>query len=200
MRYFVYLLIFLVFITYSCTTKENVVQNSVESTDELTITKENHNQTVESNKLTQNIIIPYSIEELNKLPSSWQIITDDSIYLIEDRGTRPPPRNVVVKNIENGEIIFFGLYYNSINLNGYIIEIVKHYGEYYAGKWSINKNLDDTELNFGKIFLEESKPPDEWVQIADLAQGNGLGLLIIFEYNFEKRESRIIGGKYYRTM
>jgi hypothetical protein len=154
----------------------------------------------EINNLTSKIIIPFSIEELNALPSLWQIKTEDSKYLIEDRGTAPPPRFVVVKNLENEEIIFFGTYFQNINLREYTIEIVKNYGTYYAGKWSINKNLVDNEIDFGKVFLKENEPPLEWVEIADLAKGNGLGLLIIFEYNFVSEESKIIGGKYYRTM
>jgi hypothetical protein len=154
----------------------------------------------EINNLTSKIIIPFSIEELNALPSLWQIKTEDSKYLIEDRGTAPPPRFVIVKNLENEEIIFFGTYFQNINLREYTIEIVKNYGTYYAGKWSINKNLVDNEIDFGKVFLKENEPPLEWVEIADLAQGNGLGLLIIFEYNFKTKESKIIGGKYYRTM
>ena len=152
------------------------------------------------NSLTSKIIIPFSIEELEALPSLWQIKTDDSKYLIEDRGTAPPPRFVVVKNLENSEIIFFGSYFQNINLRGYTIEIVKNYGTYYAGKWSINKNLDDNEIEFGETFLKENEPPLEWVEIADLAKGNGLGLLIIFEYNFETKESKIIGAEYRRTM
>jgi len=153
------------------------------------------------NNITPEIIIPFSIEELNALPSLWRIKTEDSKYLIEDRGTVPPPRFVVVKNIENREIIFFGTYYQNINLREYTIEIVKNYGTYYAGEWTINKNIiDKEEINFGKAFLRENELPLEWVEIADLAHGNGIGLLIIFEYNFQTKESKIIGGKYYKTM
>ena len=177
MKYFVYSII-LIFFTYSCTGKENTEQNNIDT----------------------NIDIPYSLEELNKLPSLWQIITEDARFLIEDRGTRPPPRYVVVKNLENGEIIFFGNYYEKINLHGYTIEIDKHYGEYYAGKWSVSKKLDDIELNFGKNFLEENEPPEELVRIADLAQGNGLALSLTYEYNFVTKEKKIIEGRYYRTM
>jgi len=48
--------------------------------------------------------------------------------------------------------------------------------------------------------LNENEPPLEWVEIADLAKGNSLGLLIIFEYNFKTKESKIVGGKYYKTI
>jgi len=155
--------------------------------------------TVISN-LNPKIIVPFSIEELNALPSLWQIETEDSKYLIEDRGTTPPPRFVVVKNLENKEIIFFATYFQNINLREYTIEIVKNYGTYYAGEWSINKNLANNEIDFGKTFLNENEPPLEWVEIADLAKGNSLGLLIIFEYNFKTKESKIVGGKYYKTI
>ncbi|MDR0475321.1 MAG: SH3 domain-containing protein [Treponema sp.] len=144
--------------------------------------------------------IPYSFEELDMLPSLWQIISDDNKYVIEDRGTSSPPRNVIVKNRNTGELVFFGNYYNNINLQGNSIETVIQYGEYYAGKWSINKNLDEAELVFAKTFLEVNKPPEELIQTADLAKGNGLGVLIIIEYNFETKEKKIIRGDYYRTM
>jgi hypothetical protein len=164
----------------------------------------NEEELIEKNKETEkinaNVILPFSIEFLNLLPSLWQIITDDSRYLIEDRGTRPPPRYVIVKNLENEEIIFFGDYFENINSQGYAIEIIKHYGNYYAGKWSISNNLGNDELDFGQAFLKENEPPQEWVQVADLAKGNGLALVIVFEYNFVTKESKIIGGKYYQTM
>jgi hypothetical protein len=141
-----------------------------------------------------------STVELNMGFSMWQLITDDSKYSIQDYGTRPPPRNVIVRNLEDGEIIFSGEYYQNINLQGHTIEIVKFYGEYYGGEWSINPNLNEAEIIFAKTFLEINTPPEELVQIADLAKGNGLGLLIILEYNFETKESKMIGGKYIGTM
>jgi hypothetical protein len=112
--------------------------------------------------------------EIEIRPSLWQTMTYDSKYLIEDRGTVPPPRNVIVIDIRNNEIIFSGMYYQDINLRGHTIEIVKFYGEYYAGKWSINRNLEEEEMNFAKYFLETNQPPEELVRIADLAQGNGI--------------------------
>jgi hypothetical protein len=147
-----------------------------------------------------NIYAQNTKEEIDSSPSLWQVMTDDSKYLIQDRGTRPPPRNVIVVDIENCEIIFSGMYYEELNLRGHTIEIVKFYGEYYAGKWSINRNLDEVEKNFAEFFMKTNKPPEELVRIADLANGNGMGLLIMFEFNIETKESKIIGGKYYRTM
>jgi len=200
MKIFVFFLIF-VFIVFSCRNKENIAQNNSENINKSTAIEEEFiAKNTEINNLTSKIINPFSIEELNALPSLWQIKTKDSKYLIEDRGTAPPPRFVVVKDLENGEIIFFGTYFQNINLREYTIEIVKNYGTYYAGKWSINENLVDNEIDFGKIFLKENEPPLEWVETADLAKGNGFGLLIIFEYNFKTKENKIIGGKYYTTM
>jgi hypothetical protein len=150
--------------------------------------------------ISNNIYAQNSETEINLGPSSWQIMTYDSKYLIQDYGTRPPPRTVVVRNLETDEIIFSGIYYENINLQGHTIEIVKFYGEYYGGTWAINNNLDEEEHNFAKHFLETHEPPEELVETADSAGGNGMGLLILFEYNIETGESRIIGGKYIGTM
>ena len=132
--------------------------------------------------------------------SLWQITTDDSKYLIQDYGTRPAPRNVMVTNLETGKTVFSGNYYEDINLQGNTIEIIKSYGEYYAGKWAINNNLNNDEINFAICFMENNEPPKELVESADLAQGNGFGLLIIIEYDFVKSISKMIGGRYVRTM
>jgi hypothetical protein len=147
-----------------------------------------------------NIYAQGSEKEMDWGPSLWQIMTDDSQYLIQDYGTRPAPRTVVVRNLENNEIVFSGSYYENINLQGHTIEIVQFYGEYYGGKWSINRNLSEEEKYFAEYFLKTNEPPEELMRIADLAKGNGMGLLIIFEYNIKTRETKIIGGKYIGTM
>ena len=139
-------------------------------------------------------------KDLENMSSLWEIITSDSKYMIIDYGTAPPPRFVVIKSLESGEIIFSGNYYRDINLQGHTIEIVKNFGEYYSGKWSLNKRLNEKELNFAKEYIKANEPPEDIVKIADLAQGNGLGLLIVFEYNFITKEYKIIDGKYIRTM
>jgi len=132
--------------------------------------------------------------------SSWSKITDDFKYLLQDQGTSPS-RGVVIWSLKDGEEIFSAGYNIDINLKGYTIEIYQYYGEYYAGKWTINReNFTEGEINFVNIFMEENEPPKELVRIADLAQGNGLALLIIYEYNIHTKERRIIGGKYIGTM
>jgi hypothetical protein len=141
-----------------------------------------------------------TIENVYFESSLWQIITDDSKYLILDNGTTPPPRSVIVKNLESGETIFSGYYYGNINFSGTSIEICKFYGKYYAGEWSINDSLNEEEMNYAQSFLENNEPPKELVEIADSAQGNGLGLLIIIGYNFETMGNNIIRGEYIGTM
>ena len=133
--------------------------------------------------------------------SSWSVVTDDFKYMLQDQGTAPPPRGVVVWNLENGEEIFSASYYVEINLRGHSINIVRHFSTYYNGNWSIPRNFNEEEINFGNYFKEENEPPEEWVKIADAGGGgNALSLFLIYEYNIETKEIKIISGQYIQTM
>ena len=140
------------------------------------------------------------IEDLLLRPSLWHIILEEHNYLIQDHGTSPPPRFVIIKNLENKEILYQGTYFLDINLQENTIEIVKYYGEYYNGSWTINGNLEYEEIIFAENFMKINEPPEDLVEIANLAQGNGLGLLIFIRYNFITYEEEFLGCMYIRTM
>jgi hypothetical protein len=93
---------------------------------------------------------------------AWVAVTDDLKYLIQDYGTAPPPRGVIAWRLEDGEVVFSGIYYDDINLSGHSIETVKYYNEYYAGKW-LNRNtqLSEEEILFAQNYLESNKTPEE---------------------------------------
>jgi hypothetical protein len=133
--------------------------------------------------------------------SLWVTVTDDFKYIMQDYGTAPPPRGVIVWRLEDGEVVFSGTYYDDINLRGHSIEIVKYYDEYYAGKWlNHGIELSEEEILFAQNYLESNKPPEELKRIADLDQGNGFALIIVYEYNLDTKEQKITGGQYIGTM
>ena len=133
--------------------------------------------------------------------SIWAMVTDDRKYLIQDYGTVPYPRGLIVWDINKGEIVFTGKYYEKITLHEHILEIVEYYGEYDKGNWKIiNKNLNEDDMQFARNYMEKNKPPAEMIKEADSGQGLGLSFLLVFEYNLENKKMKIIGGKYVQTM
>jgi hypothetical protein len=129
--------------------------------------------------------------------SSWAIVTDDFKYMFQDQGTNIPPRGVVIWNLENGEEILSEMYYMNINLKGHSIEVVKFYKEYYNNKWSENgrSGLTDEEIIFAQKFINENDPNKYFKEELP----NSFGMLIVYEYNIDTTEKRIIGGKYCHT-
>jgi hypothetical protein len=130
--------------------------------------------------------------------SHWSVVTDDFKYLLQDQGTAPPPRIVVIWDLEYGEEISFSenienliYYYEDINLKGYIIEILKYFNIYYDGKWHTrNSNMTDEEIKFAEIFIKENDPPQ------DLIDYGCFSFQIVYEYNIETKKEKIIGGQY----
>jgi len=127
--------------------------------------------------------------------SSWAIVTDDFKYMLQDQGTDIPPRRVVIWSLENGEEIFSAKYYD-ISLKGYLVEIVKFYKEHYDGKWSehIESNLNDIEINFAKNFINKNDPYEYFEELP-----NSFAMLIVYDYNIETKEIKILSGKYCPT-
>ena len=121
--------------------------------------------------------------------SAWSIVTDDFKYLLQDQGTGPETRAVIIWNLEDGEEIISLSYDMDINLNGHTIEIVKYYGGYifYSEKWSINDSLTEEEIIYVNNFLEENEPPDQSSQ----GYFYGYSILIIYEYNIITQEKKI---------
>jgi hypothetical protein len=128
--------------------------------------------------------------------SGWDMVTNDYKYLIQDYGSAPPPRGIAVWNLDNGEKIFSGSYYEHINLNGHTIEIIKRYDEYFNGKWLNRENgLTKEEIDYAKRFIETNKPPADLLGMANTGMA-GLGLILVLEYNLDNGKTKIKEGKY----
>ncbi|MCL2721232.1 MAG: hypothetical protein FWD47_07835 [Treponema sp.] len=130
--------------------------------------------------------------------SAWAKVTDDFKYLLQDQGTSVHPRTVNIWNLENGEEISFTnnyedliWYYADINLKGYSMEIIKEYKTFYNGEWSDSRySFTNEEITFAQRFIRENDPPQELLDM------NYFAFLIVYEYNIETKDKKIIGGKY----
>ena len=128
------------------------------------------------------------------MESAWSIFTDDFQYVLQDFGTSPGPRGLGVWRISDGEIIFSGTYYNSINMRDNTINVVYPYND-----WDISRGrLDEEILVFGENFIENNPPPDEMVNFSRQT-GLGLELIIICEFNLDTGIRTILTGQYIYT-
>ena len=123
------------------------------------------------------------------MASTWVIFTDDFKYVIEDFGTTPEPRALGVWRVEDSKRIFFGRYYEGINLQGYTINVIY---------WDSNRHeWDDEILNYAKKYEENNPAPDDMVEYA---KGKfGLELIILCEFNMDTGIRKIMGGQYIYT-
>ena len=138
----------------------------------------------------QNLSIPEN--------SIWHIITNDNRFLIYDYGYTPPPRNVIIRDLQTGNEIFSGWYYGwegpeDIDLQGTTITIIKNTGKFNNGRWNLNRELSREETRFARDFRNNNKIPEDWIQYTDSMT---VDLLLRIRYNFITREEKIIGGFY----
>ena len=134
--------------------------------------------------------------------SLWAHITDDRKFLIQDFGTCPPPRFIVVWRIKDGEIVFDGSYlsYNSINLQNNTIEKVNSYRLYYNNRWNKeNTQLSDEQLKFARAFFE-THPPDQEALKKTQSGGNATSIMLISELKLDSQEETILRGEYMEVM
>jgi hypothetical protein len=120
--------------------------------------------------------------------SSWQYVTYDFKYLIQDYGTNIPPRGFNVWNLQNGEIINSGSYGRYIKLREHtIIRVVKWYNRSANGVWSNRQNsFNEEEIIFAENFIKNNEPPDVMY----------FSFYILFEYDLETMDYRIYDGIY----
>ena len=119
--------------------------------------------------------------------SSWSILTDDFRYLLQDHGTSPPPRGVVVWRLKDGEKILSALH-AGINLRGHTIEVVGRSVAHRIEGWSFPENLGDEQAAFANRFIRENPPPEDL--------GNWVSLVLIYDHNLSTGERTLVGGRY----
>ena len=128
------------------------------------------------------------------MESAWSIFTDDFRYVLQDFGTSPGPRGLGVWRISDGESIFSGMYYDSLNMRDNTINIVYTYSD-----WNISRGrLDEEVLAFGENFRENHPPSDEEVNYSRRT-GLGLELIIICDFNLDTGIRTILTGQYIYT-
>jgi hypothetical protein len=115
--------------------------------------------------------------------SAWVIFTDDFRYLMEDYGTSPGPRGLVVYRVEDGEVIYNGSYLNDINLRGHTIEVIS----------SLPRDSDEIVA-----FMNNNSAPDEMVNDAN-KWGLGMELVLLSELDLDTGIERFITGKWIMT-
>ena len=130
--------------------------------------------------------------------SMWAYLTDDFKYLMQDFGTGPPPRNLKVWRLSDGELAFDGAY-NNINLQKNTIDKVYSYKSYYDGKWSEeNTKLNEDQLQSARKYLKENPPPKEMLEKTH-SSGTGVDVTLVCEYNLITKEEKIKRVKYTRV-
>ena len=128
--------------------------------------------------------------------SMWAHITDDRQFLLQDYGTAPPPRDIVVWRINDGEIILKGSY-NSINLQENKVEKVYFYRNYYNGWSNENTRLTNEQLDYARSFFENN-PLDQDALDATKSTGTSIGIILISEFNLNSQKETIVRGEYIR--
>jgi hypothetical protein len=126
--------------------------------------------------------------------SAWSIFTDDFKYILQDFGTSPGPRGLVVSRVDDGKRIFSGTYYHDLKLYGNSVNIV-----YVYDNWNISKNRLDSEiLTYGEEFKKNNPEPEDMVNYSKKT-GLDLTLIINCELNLDTGLRKIINGNYIYT-
>ena len=124
--------------------------------------------------------------------SAWTILSEDSRYILQDVGTSPGLRGVIVWQVDTEEMVFSGYYYDDFKMNENIIEIV------YPNVAKISDFNDDL-TDFAENFLHNNpEPPLEMIKIAQ-ETGLSISLLIFCDFDLETRNRNIIRADYVLT-
>jgi hypothetical protein len=122
--------------------------------------------------------------------SAWVIFTDDFRFMLQDFGTGPGVRGLVVRRVEDNELIYSGGYWDSINLRGNTINVANRYNS-----WNI-PYMDSETIYFAENFIANNPVPEN---VERYREWFGIELVIIYELNLDTGVRQIVDGIWVNT-
>lgn len=88
--------------------------------------------------------------QADTMESAWTAFTDDFTYQLTDVGTGPGVRGLGIRNLNTGEVVFSGSYYDDVDLQGHEVTVAYQYTP-----WAIERGrIDEEAIDRAEACLE----------------------------------------------